>query len=150
MTVLASDPRSGLFRFQHHDVPLEWSNNVDERLEDIARNKPAHEIAGRLAAIRRVPDALVPQTVCEAGRAFKEAQRVYDEAGRAYEEARRVYDEAWRPYEEARRAFEKAWRVDKEAIAQAFPNPLVFALSLGPLPDGVSWDEQAGGLRFDS
>ena len=120
MTVQASDPRSGLFRFQHHDVPLEWSNNVDERLEDIARNKPAHEIAGRLAAIRRVPDALVPQTVCEAGRAFKEAEQVREEA---------------------------EWVCD-EVIAQAFPDPLAVALSLGPLPDGVWWDKQARGLRF--
>ena len=134
MTVQASDPRSGLFRFQHHDVPLEWSDNVDERLKDIARNKPAHEIAGRLAAIRRVPDALVPQTVCEAGRAYKEAWRASEEAWWAYKEVGRASSEPWRAY--------------KEAIAQAFPDPLVFALSLGPLPDGVSWDEQAGGLRF--
>ena len=134
MTIQASDPRSGLFRFLHHGAPLEWSYDVNERLEDIARNKPAHEIAGRLAAIRRVPDALVPQTVCEAGRASEEAERAFKEAEQVREEARRAFKEA-------------VW-VREEAIAQAFPDPLAFALSLGPLPDGVSWDEQAGGLRF--
>ena len=148
MTVQASDPRSGLFRFQHHDVPLEWSNNIDERLEDIARNKPAHEIAGRLAAIRRVPDALVPQTVCEAGRAAEEAWRACEEARWTCEEARWAYLEAWRAAKEARWAYLEAWQAAKETIAQAFPDPLAVALSLGPLPDGVSWDERAGGLRF--
>ena len=141
MTVQATDPRSGLFRFLHHTAPLEWSHDVDERLKDITRNKPAREIAGRLAAIRRVPDALVPQTVCEAGRAFEGALWACKDAGWVFQE------EGW-AYEEARWAFKEAQRAAEEAIAQAFPDPLAFALSLGPLPDGVWWDKQAGGLRF--
>ena len=119
MTIQATDPRSGLFRFLHHDTLLEWSDNVDERLEYIRTRKPAEEIAGRLAAILRVPDALVLSSVSEARRAFEEAGRAYEGAGRAYE----------------------------EALALAFPDPFAFALSLGPLPEGVKW--QDGALRFN-
>ena len=154
MTIHATDPRSGLFRFLHHTTPLEWTSNVDERLEDIRTRKPAEEIAGRLAAILRVPDALVPSSVSEAWRASEEAWRASEEAWRAYEEARRAYGEAKRAYEEAWRADEEAWRAyeevrraDKEALASAFPDPLAFALSLGPLPEGVTWHD--GALRFN-
>ena len=127
MTIHATDPRSGLFRFLHHTTPLEWTSNVDERLEYIRTRKPAEEIAGRLAAILRVPDALVPSSVSEAWGAS---------------------EEAWRASEEAWRAYEEAWWASEEALASAFPDPLAFALSLGPLPEGVTWHD--GALEFEA
>ena len=110
MTIQSTDPRSGLFRFLHHDTSLEWSENVDERLEYIRTKKPAQEIAGRLAAILRVPDEMIPLVLQEAGRAC-------EEAGRAYEEAERAREEAWRAY-----------------------NTIDFVLQFGPLPEGVTWN----------
>ena len=141
MTIHATDPRSGLFRFLHHTTPLEWTSNVDERLEYIRTRKPAEEIAGRLAAILRVPDALVPSSVSEAWRASEEAWRASEEVRRASEEVRRASEEAWRAYEEA-------WWASEEALASAFPDPLAFALSLGPLPEGVTWHD--GALEFEA
>ena len=132
MTVQASDPRSGWFRFLHHETPLEWSNNVDERLAYIQKEKPLHEVGGRLAAIIRIPDDVVPL-------ALQEARRAYGEAERAYQEADRAREKAWRAREKARRARE-------EALRSTFPDPLTFALSLGPLPEGVTW--RNGVLRF--
>ena len=128
MTVQASDPRSGLFRFQHHDVPLEWSPDVDDRLFFIAAHKPLHEVEKRLLAILRVPDALVPVELASLGRAFCEAKRAFELSWRDYKK-----------FDEARRSYTKAF-------ALAFLDPLAFALSLGPLPDGVTW--RNGGLRF--
>ena len=139
MTVQATDPRSGLFRFLHHDTPLEWSGNVDERLEYIRTEKPAQEVAGRLATILRVPDEMLPPVLQEAERAYEEAQRAYEEAQRAYQEADRAREKAWRAREKARRARE-------EALRSTIPDPLTFALSLGPLPEGVTW--RNGVLRF--
>jgi len=50
MTLHATDPRSGFFRFLHHDMPIEYSANVDERIAYIRAEKPLAERAGRLAA----------------------------------------------------------------------------------------------------
>src|SRR3990167_502450 len=73
MTLHATDPRSGFFRFLHHDKPIEYSANVDERIAYIRAEKPPAERAGRLAAILRIPDALIPVPVVEAQRASDEA-----------------------------------------------------------------------------
>ena len=78
MTVQASDPRSGWFRFLHHETPLEWSNNVDERLAYIQQGKPPHEVGGRLAAIIRIPDDAVPLALRATRRAYREAERAYN------------------------------------------------------------------------
>ena len=131
MTVQASDPRSGWFRFLHHETPLEWSNNVDERLAYIQQEKPPHEIGGRLAAILRIPDGAAPLALQEAWRAYEEARWAREEARRAYEEAWRAYEEAWRAYEEAWRAYGEAGRVY---------NTIDFVLQFGPLPEGVAWN----------
>ena len=158
MTVQASDPRSGWFRFLHHRTPLEWSNNVDERLAYIQKEKPPHEVGGRLAAIIRIPDDAVPLALREAWRAYEEAGwvraeagRAYEEAGRAYEEAGRVREEAW-PYEEAGRVHGEAWRAYEEAgrvraeAGRAYAeagrayNTTDFVLQFGPLPEGVTWN----------
>ena len=124
MTVQASDPRSGWFRFLHHETPLEWSNNVDERLAYIQKKKPPHEVGGRLAAIIRIPDDAVPLALREAERAYEEARRAYRETERAGEEAERAYEEARRACEEAERAY----------------NTIDFVLQFGPLPKGVTWN----------
>ena len=156
MTVQASDPRSGWFRFLHHKTPLEWSDNVDERLTYIQAEKPPHEVGGRLATIIRVPDDAVPlalrearQTFEGAGRAYeeawrtfeearREAARAYQEAGWASEEARRACGEARQAYGEADRAYQEAgWAYRK---AERAYNTRDFVLQFGPLPEGVTWD----------
>src|SRR3990167_8728506 len=113
MTLHATDPRSGFFRFLHHDRPIEYSADVDERIAYIRAEKPPAERAGRLAAILRIPAALIPVPVAEAQRASEEAHRAYIVAQRAYVDAQRA-----------------AWA----------DGGLARALSLAPLPEGVKWD----------
>ena len=159
MTLHATDPRSGFFRFLHHDKPIEYSANVDERIAYIRAKKPPAERAGRLAAILRIPDALIPVPVVEAQRASdeawqawrafdEEAHRAYEEvhrasmvAPRAYVEAQWAYAETQRAYEEAHRAYIVAQRDYVEAQRAAWADGgLALALSLAPLPEGVKWD----------
>src|SRR3990167_5159973 len=139
MTLHATDPRSGFFRFLHHDKPIEYSANVDERIAYIRAEKPPAERAGRLAAILRIPDALIPVPVVEAQRASDEAWQAW----RAYdEEARGAYAEAHRAYIVAQRAY-----VDAQRAAWA-DGGLALALSLAPLPEGVKWDSTNTCLEF--
>ena len=122
LTVQSTDPRSGLFRFLHHDVPLEWSGNVEGRLGNIRTYKPLAERARRLAAIRRVPDELTPPSLAPAWRA---------------------YEEAWQACEasaEGEEAYKEAWLIYQRKLRTAFPDAGAFALSLGPLPNGVTWN----------
>ena len=151
MTLHATDPRSGFFRFLHHDKPIEYSADVDERIAYIRAEKPPAERAGRLAAILRIPDALIPVPVVEAQRASDEAWQAWrafdEEAHRAYEEARASMEAQWayaetqRAYEEAHRAYIVAQRDYVEAQRAAWADGgLALALSLAPLPEGVKWD----------
>src|SRR3990167_6534357 len=75
MTVQATDPRSGWFTFVHHDRPLEYSWDIEERIQAIVTTKPAHEIATRLRCLAFVPETEIPFATREAQRALDEAQR---------------------------------------------------------------------------
>ena len=153
MTLHATDPRSGFFRFLHHDKPIEYSANVDERIAYIRAEKPPAERAGRLAAILRIPDALIPVPVVEAQRASDEAWQAWrafdEEAHRASMEAHWAYAETQRAYEEAHRAYIVAQRAYVEAQRAAWADGgLALALSLAPLPEGVKWDSTNTCLEF--
>ena len=87
----------------HHDVLMEWTDDIEERIAYVKRHKPAHEVETRLRLMQPVRGAL-PDAVVEARRASVEARRASDEARRASDEAWQAYDEAWRAYDEAWRA----------------------------------------------
>ena len=156
MISVEDDARPGFFRFLHHDQPIEWSRDVINRIEYIQTQKPLKEIPGRLAAICRVPDEMISPRLWKAAQACGEARRAYEETGRAYEEAWRAYEEAQRAYEEARRAdgeagraYMKAGRAWGKARRAEWPDRgLALALSLGPLPAGVTWDANNTCLSF--
>ena len=86
--------KTGWYTWLHHDIPIEWTDNLDERLRYIEENKPAQEQAIRLAAIVAVPEARVPREFVKAGRVYAKARRVYNEAMCVDNEVRRV-SEAW-------------------------------------------------------
>ena len=94
MTIQATDPRSGWFTFVHHDRPLEYSWDIEERIQAIVTTKPTHEIATRLRCLAFVPETEIPFAIREARRALAEAQWDLNEARQAYEGAQRAYDEA--------------------------------------------------------
>ena len=177
MTLHATDPRSGFFRFLHHDKPIEYSANVDERIAYIRAEKPPAERAGRLAAILRIPDALIPVPVVEAQRASDEAwqawrafdeearrafmeaqtvveaQRASDEAWQAWrafdEEAHRASMEAYRAYAETQRAYEEAHRA--YIVAQrAYVDAQRAAWADGGLALALSLAPLPEGVKWDS
>jgi len=139
MTVQATDPRSGWFAFVHHDIPIEYSWDIDERIRVIQDEKPAHERATRLGCLTYLPEEVIPETLRrlgrdhgEAGQAYGEAWRAWGEAARACGEARWAYDEKGQAYEEARRA---EWPDGGLSIALAYvPN--------------APWDHELLALRF--
>ena len=75
MTVQATDPRSGWFAFVHHDIPIEYSWDIDERIRVIQDEKPAHERATRLGCLTYLPEEVIPETLRRLGRDHGEAGR---------------------------------------------------------------------------
>ena len=81
-------PVRGWFAYIHHEMQLEWSDNIQERVAYIVMEKPANEQAIRLACLTHIPTAQVPV-------AYATARQAYATAGQAYDTAWRAYDTAW-------------------------------------------------------
>ncbi len=75
----------------HHDVLVEWSDNIQERIDYIEANKPANEQATRLQLLRPVVGHLPAEII--------EAMEAYDKAGEAYNKAGKACDEAWEAHD---------------------------------------------------
>mgnify|MGYP001611374503 CR=1 FL=1 len=91
----------------HHEVLLEPSDDIGERIEYIKNNKPVEEIPIRLHLLKEVKGRL-PE-------AYDEAWKAYDEACKAHAEACKAHDEAWEDYDEASKAYDEAWKAYAEA-----------------------------------
>ena len=92
---------SGFFWHIQHDMLLEWSNDIRERIAYIKYNKPKDQRDLRLRLMKPVQGEL-PAAVAEAGKAYKEACKAYYEARKTYNEAYRAF--AWKAYKEALKA----------------------------------------------
>src|SRR3990170_2224375 len=73
----------------HHEVLLEWSDDIQERIDYIKAHKPPHEVETRLRLLKPVQGALPPKLV-KAKAAYAKARDAYDKAKAAYNKA---YDE---------------------------------------------------------
>lgn len=101
----------GFFWHIHHDKLLEWSSNIEERIEYIKKNKPANEQELRLRLLKPVVGKL-PKEVVVAEAAYYEAEVAYDKAVVAW-------DKAWAAYDKAKAAY----RAEIEALhARECPN----------------------------
>ena len=78
----------------HHDILVGRSDDIDERIEYIRREKPADEIPLRLKLMQPVKDLAVIALLDKARRASVEAWQASDKARQAYDKARRAYDKA--------------------------------------------------------
>src|SRR3989304_4153186 len=85
----------------HHEVLLEWSDDIQERIDFIQAEKPKHEVEIRLRLLKPVQGALPPKLV-KAGDARDKA---YD----ANAKARDAYDKARAAYVKAKAAYNKAY-----------------------------------------
>ena len=85
----------------HHEVLLEWSDDIQERIDFIQAEKPKHEVEIRLRLLKPVQGALPPKLV-KAGDARDKAKAAYDKAWDAF-------GKDWDAYVKARAAFGKDW-----------------------------------------
>ena len=67
----------------HHDQDVEWSDNIQERIDHIHRYKPAKEQALRLALIREVSDDALALGGDTTG--LIQARIAYDQAKAAFD-----------------------------------------------------------------
>ena len=90
----------------HHDVLLELSWNIEERIDYIKATKSQTEQALRLALIKDVTEWM-PNN--KAWAAYFEARAAYVKARAAYVKARAAYFEARAANNKASVAYNKAW-----------------------------------------
>src|SRR3989304_4060226 len=103
------------WHIHHKDFLLEWSDDIQERIDFIQAEKPKHEVEIRLRLLKPVQGALPPKLV-KAGDARDKARDAYVKAGDARDKAKAAYDKAWDAfgkdwdaYVKARAAFGKDW-----------------------------------------
>jgi tetratricopeptide (TPR) repeat protein len=98
----------------HHEGLLEFTDNIQERIDYIKANKPEHEVSERLRWMTpvkgRLPARLVKarDAFYKAGEAHYKAGDIYYKAVDAYDKAGDAYDKAGDAYDKARDAFYKA------------------------------------------
>src|SRR4030067_1149915 len=63
----------------HHEVLLEWSDDIQERIDYIKAHKPPHEVETRLRLLKPVQGAL-PQKLVKAKAAYDKAKAAYNKA----------------------------------------------------------------------
>src|SRR3972149_6330565 len=87
----------------HHEVLLEWSDDIQERIDFIQAEKPKHEVEIRLRLLKPVQGALPPKPV-KAGDARGKAKAAYDKAKAAYDKDWDAFGKDWDAY---RKAYDK-------------------------------------------
>ena len=127
----------------HHEILLEETTDIQERIDYIRANKPEKEIPLRLKLMTPVlhPEKL-PSSFRKAWEAYDKAREAYDKAGKAYDKAgeaykkakeayikareayikaRKAYDKAWEVYIKAWEAYNKAWKAYDKARKACAP-----------------------------
>src|SRR3989304_1479135 len=144
----------------HHEVLLEWSDDIQERIDYIKAHKPPHEVETRLRLLKPVQGALPPKLVKARDAylaydkawdafgkdwaAFVKASVPYAKAGDAYDKASVAYDKARDALDKAGDAFGKDWDAydkAKAAYAKAYDEclPQIEALHALECP-GCPWN----------
>src|SRR3990170_2597468 len=113
----------------HHEVLLEWSDDIQERIDFIQAEKPKHEVEIRLRLLKPVQGALPPKLV-KAGDARGKAEDANAKAWDAYDKAKAAYDKDWD-------AFGKDWDAYRKAYDKYLPQ--IEALHALECPD-CPWD----------
>ena len=88
----------------HHEILIEETFNIQERIDYIREGKPEDEIPLRLKLMTPVlhPEKL-PARFRKAMEAYDKARKARDKEWKACEKARKAYDKAWK-------ACDKAWK----------------------------------------
>ena len=93
----------------HHEILLEDTTDIQERIDYIKEGKPEDEIPLRLKLMTPVlhPEKL-PSSFRKAREAYCKAWEAYDKAAEAYDKAMEAYDKAREAYDKAAEAYYKA------------------------------------------
>ena len=93
----------------HHEILLEDTTDIQERIDYIKEGKPEDEIPLRLKLMTPVlhPEKL-PSSFRKAREAYCKAWEAYCKAWEAYDKAAEAYDKAMEAYDKAREAYDKA------------------------------------------
>src|SRR3972149_4205821 len=98
----------------HHEVLLEWSDDIQERIDFIQAEKPKHEVEIRLRLLKPVQGALPPKLV-KAGPACGKDGDAYVKAGDVGDKAKAAYEKTIVPFNNAWDAFGKDWDAYRKA-----------------------------------
>ncbi len=100
----------------HHEILIEETTNIQERIDYIRANKPEKEIPLHLKLMTPVlhPEKL-PARFRKAREAYYKASKARDKAREAYDKAREAYDKAREAYYKAREASWEAYYNAREA-----------------------------------
>jgi hypothetical protein len=113
--------KSGMFWHIHHDRLVEWSDNIDERIDYIKKEKPSNEVEIHLRLMKRVngklPDEFV-NAVKARNKAIKARDKAWNKAikarNKAWYKTRDKADEAWYKAIKARDKADKANKARKK------------------------------------
>src|SRR3990170_2769682 len=118
----------------HHEVLLEWSDDIQERIDFIQAEKPKHEVEIRLRLLKPVQGALPPKLVkagdardkaydanAKARDAYDKARDAYVKAGDARDKAKAAYAKAGDAFVKAKAAFVKAKAAYNKAYDECLP-----------------------------
>lgn len=103
-------PKAGYFTCIHHDVSVEWSNNILHRVEVIKRDKPAREQGVRLMAMCWVSPDRIPPDYATACQAHVIAEQARDTAWQDYYSAEQARDTAWKAIDTPWQYRDTAWQ----------------------------------------
>ena len=102
---------NGCFWHIHHDVLCEWTDDIQERIAYIRKEKPANEIKTRLKLMKPVKGEL-PDKFVKALKVFNIAQKAYHKTftWEAHNKAREARNKAWEAYDKRQEALDKTWK----------------------------------------
>ena len=104
--------KSTLYWHIHHEILLEETTDIQERIDYIRANKPEKEIPLRLKLMTPVlhPEKL-PSSFRKAWEAYCKAREAYDKTWEVYNKALEVYINTWEAYDKARETCYNTWKV---------------------------------------
>ena len=94
----------------HHEILIEETTDIQERIDYIKEGKPEDEIPLRLKLMTPV---LHPEKLPVS---FRKARKAYDKAREAYIKADEAYDKAWKARDKEWKACEKALKARDKAL----------------------------------
>src|SRR3989337_1265864 len=108
------------WHIHHKDFLLEWSDDIQERIDFIQAEKPKHEVEIRLRLLKPVQGALPPKLV-KAGDARDKAYDANAKARDAVVKASVAYAKAGDAFVKAKAAFVKAKAAYNKAYDECLP-----------------------------